>query len=72
MTPWMTCDVGWGRAQSRAVTGASVRFIQLFRGQFGPGNTTPVSESWFDPEGLEVRLTMPYEAHGLAGPALAA
>jgi hypothetical protein len=63
--PLVTRDYRVLEACARAVAA----FYVQHRGQFGTGNTPPVSESWFDQDGLEVRLTMPYEAHVMFAPA---
>ncbi len=38
-------------------------FVRKHRSQFGAALITPMCESYFDSDDLEVRLTMPYEAH---------
>lgn len=63
--PLVTRDYRVLEACARAVAA----FYVKHRDRFGTGDMVPVCESWFDQAGLEVRLTLPYEAHAMFAPA---
>lgn len=62
--PLLSRDYRVLEACARAVAAFYLKHADLF----GKDEIPPVSESWFDADDLEVRLTLPYEAHILFEP----
>ena len=54
-----------GQAFITACTSALAAFFVKHRDAFAADSMEPICESWFDAHDLEVRFTLPYEAHGL-------